>query len=42
MGRDEEASKLQSNEEFDQICAGMPLLVQSILELHVFHYESTK
>jgi hypothetical protein len=37
-----QANKLQSNEEFDQIFAGMPALVQSILELHVFHYQSAK
>ena len=37
-----QANKLQSNEEFDQIFAGMPALVQSVLELHVFHYQSAK
>ena len=37
-----QAGKLQSNEEFDKIFAGMPILVQTILELHVFQYESAK
>ena len=37
-----QAGKLQGNEEFDQIFAGMPELVHSILELHVFADESAK
>jgi len=37
-----QAGKLQSEEEFDQIFAGMPALVHSILELHVFADTSAK
>ena len=37
-----QAGKLQSREEADQIFAGMPALVQTILELHVFEEKSLK